>query len=103
VCRTAATTVQRIGIIDTAGLRPAQNAAVPDETCCAARGERTAAETEEEEFVSWFVVLHQEAVSVADIARQAGAKDAAADAFPTVGSNSTVIKRSLFAAIVILR
>ena len=54
---------------------PPQDAAVVDEADRAARGVGTAAEAEEEQLVTGFVVLDDEAVGLADVAGQPQGRD----------------------------
>jgi hypothetical protein len=59
------------------------------------RSERAAAEPEEEELVAWLEVLHEEAISLADIARQAKAENSPADVLPPVGADSPLVEDPL--------
>ena len=90
--------VERIRFADTVNVLLPQDSGVSDEPHGTACSECAAAEAEEEELVARFIVLHQEAVCVADVAREPETERASANTLPSVRSDPTVIERPLLGA-----
>lgn len=98
----AARPVEAVGVIDAIDVLAAQDTGVAHEPHGAASGERTAAETEEVQLVTGLIVLHEEAVAVAGIARQAHAEGPAANALKGFGADPAVVVDDLGSPVLVL-
>ena len=101
MARVAAAAVQVIGLVDAVGVLAAQDPGVADEPDGAARGVGAATEAEEEQLVARVELVDDEAVAVADVARQAPAEPPAANAIEPAGAHAAVVERPLIHAVVV--